>query len=775
MLGPVIGVLLSSAVVPASVEQPDVNSLLVVDCLLPGQVRSLGQRTVYLSARRPARLPARECRIRGGEYVASDRATMQSALAVWLPAAREGDAEAAATVGEIFERGIGGGQPDYPAAMQWYRTAADRGSLRAQINLGHMYEKGLGVAVDPAQAALWYRRAAGIDMPLDGGTLSNAPAASDAALKAAEQQLAVLTAQLSQKNRELEDAEARLRTLGSELNQREEALAAQERETATRSQSATDRQREADRLLGEAKAEADQLRDALEHERAALARQLDTLKQQGRDREAQQRAAAEGEARLAKLQDKLTEREAEYARQQAQTEQQLREEAQRRVVIERDLAESRDETQKLRDTLAREQAALAKRRSEQDAEASRRDSETRALREEISALQGRLAAAQRAAEEAARQPKPSLPAADMAGPSLAIIDPEVLATRGVVLVAASSVRTRQIVGRVQAPAGLLTLSVNDVAITPNDLGVFTHALELASDETSVKVVAIDRQGKRATLDFSLRGPSASRAATSGARATDAASEMRGLRFGNYHALVIGNNAYRFMQPLKSAATDARDVAEMLEKRFGFKVTLLLDADRYAILSALNTLREKLTSEDNLLVYYAGHGELDEVNSRGHWLPIDAERNSTANWIPTTAITDLLNAMQARKVLLVVDSCYSGALTRSSVGRLETGLTGEERRHWVKTMLDKRTRTVLTSGGLEPVLDAGGGRNSVFAKAFLQVLRDAPDVLDGQTLHREISARVAFAAADIGFNQVPEYAPIRFAGHESGEFFLVPKS
>ena len=83
--------------------------------------------------------------------------------------------------------------------------------------------------------------------------------------------------------------------------------------------------------------------------------------------------------------------------------------------------------------------------------------------------------------------------------------------------------------------------------------------------------------------------------------------------------------------------------------------------------------------------------------------------------------------------------------------------------------------VLTSGGLQPVLDSAGGNHSVFAKALINVLESNNDILEGRRLYREVSARVAYSAAQVGFDQVPEYSPIRFAGHESGEFFLVPRS
>src|SRR6056300_516023 len=70
----------------------------IVDCLLPGQVRRLGNST-YMTPRRPIRTTAQDCAIRGGEYTEWDRADYQSALTVWLDAASTGDAQAMNYVG----------------------------------------------------------------------------------------------------------------------------------------------------------------------------------------------------------------------------------------------------------------------------------------------------------------------------------------------------------------------------------------------------------------------------------------------------------------------------------------------------------------------------------------------------------------------------------------------------------------------------------------------------------------------------------------------------
>ena len=132
----------------------------MVDCLLPGQIRQLGGQMTYVTVRRAVKTAARDCEIRGGEYVAFDRANYATALKVWLPLAERGDPAAQTYVGEIFEKGLGV-QPDYTVAATWYRRAADRGFSRAALNLGNLYEQGLGVTRDPAQALNWYRRAAG--------------------------------------------------------------------------------------------------------------------------------------------------------------------------------------------------------------------------------------------------------------------------------------------------------------------------------------------------------------------------------------------------------------------------------------------------------------------------------------------------------------------------------------------------------------------------------------------------------------------------------------
>lgn len=140
-----------------------VEDYVLVDCLLPGQIRQLGTSMTYLSPRRSIKTTQKDCGVRGGEYVLFDRSDYSTALQALLPKAREGDAIAQTYVGEIYERALGLPSPDYAVAASWYQKAAAQGHAPAQISLGSLYERGLGVASDKAAALNLYRKATGLD------------------------------------------------------------------------------------------------------------------------------------------------------------------------------------------------------------------------------------------------------------------------------------------------------------------------------------------------------------------------------------------------------------------------------------------------------------------------------------------------------------------------------------------------------------------------------------------------------------------------------------
>jgi peptidoglycan hydrolase CwlO-like protein len=776
----------------------------IVDCLLPGQIRQLGTMTTYVTERRPVRTTKEDCAIRGGEYVVADRADYRSALKIWLGEAEKGSAEAQYYAGTIYERGQGAATPDYPQAATWYRKSADQGDKRAAIALGRLYEQGLGVAKDPAEAFRWYAKAS----DLRSAVLSNLTVKpitdpqAVARLHDLEKTVAAKDQEIQKLSRDLTNVKREMDTVLRDLNDR--TTEAQQARVKVRQQEEQVRSLEKDLAALKAKPDA-------APQVAALERQLQEMK-----------ATTQADAR------RLAERDAEVARLQSRIGN-LQKNAERIQVLEETVARKDAETQQLRTQLTTADLELNRlngqvaERQRQAQEAERKNDDTqrryqqaRAELEQLRAKPDQSAAIasyeetvrnlqqdmgkakrehdQRQQEIVQLQQKIALLEADASkqadalqiasvvdlgfeGPSLDIIDPPLARTRGIQVSTDQAVipvgmgSSRSITGRVLAPAGLRSLTVNGQAVKPTDEGIFTAVLppmRSKIDEIAVQILAVDMQNKRATMKFSLK-------ARGGAKVIPSTPTQELTGFGRYHALVIGNDHYTHWPQLMNAIADASAVAKVLETNYGFQVTLLKDATRGQIMKALNQYRKMLTEKDNLLIYYAGHGHLEQGIDRGYWIPVDAEVTDNSEWLLLPGVTDMLQLMSAKHVLVVADSCFSGKLTRSSLAQLKPGLTEDARIDLLKTLSQKRVRTAMTSGGVKPVLDAGGSGHSVFADAFLDILEENMTVLEAERLFWAVRTRVVSMSQKLNTEQIPTYDPIHMAGHESlGDFIFVPQ-
>lgn len=231
--------------------------------------------------------------------------------------------------------------------------------------------------------------------------------------------------------------------------------------------------------------------------------------------------------------------------------------------------------------------------------------------------------------------------------------------------------------------------------------------------------------------------------------------------GKYYALIIGNNSYQYISTLETAINDANGVEAVLKKKYGFETTKLINVDRVTLIEALYDLRGKLTKNDNLLIYYAGHGYFDERADRGYWLPIDATADSPSNWISNSDITDQLKALTAKHVLIVADSCYSGTLMRdATIKPPDSG--------FLKKIAKLRARIAITSGGNEPVADGGPNGHSIFTNAFLTALNSNVGLMESTELFSIVRKKVVSSPKSI---QVPNYGVIRDAQHDGGDFIF----
>ncbi|WP_246661987.1 caspase family protein, partial [Prosthecodimorpha hirschii] len=91
------------------------------------------------------------------------------------------------------------------------------------------------------------------------------------------------------------------------------------------------------------------------------------------------------------------------------------------------------------------------------------------------------------------------------------------------------------------------------------------------------------------------------------------------------ALVIGNGAYRHVEPLRNPPRDAAAIARLLAGA-GFEVSSHVDLDRRSMRDALRQFATKAERADVALVYFAGHGM--EVGGSNWLIPTDAALAST---------------------------------------------------------------------------------------------------------------------------------------------------
>jgi uncharacterized caspase-like protein len=328
----------------------------------------------------------------------------------------------------------------------------------------------------------------------------------------------------------------------------------------------------------------------------------------------------------------------------------------------------------------------------------------------------------------------------------------------------------EIAGRVSDSSRIIEVTMDGRPVAVAADGSFSARRGVPMGESTITIAAVDEWGNRAMREVTVRREAVitqRRIKVPGKPSVAAKPRpdpFAGIYFGAYHALVIGNNNYRELPKLKTAVNDAKSVAEMLSNDYGFETKLLLDATRADIFTELGRLRAKLTPNDNLLIYYAGHGILDEIGQQGYWLPVDAQADIKANWVSNGDITTSLRAIRAKHVLVVADSCYSDTLVRAAPIEFKTSVA---RKTWISRMTKKRARTALVSGGLAPVTDQDSGGYSVFANAFLAALAENRDVIDGQGLYDAIKRAVVLNA-----NQTPQYSDIRLAGHDGGDFVFV---
>jgi hypothetical protein len=310
-----------------------------------------------------------------------------------------------------------------------------------------------------------------------------------------------------------------------------------------------------------------------------------------------------------------------------------------------------------------------------------------------------------------------------------------------------------IIGKAEGAGGIQTVLINRQRAALSDAGVFQLEIPLSKGENPVELVAVSFKGKMSRTEMVIQCTSEA--------APDAVAARSDLPDGRYYGLIIGINDYEDenITDLDFPIQDAESVYKILTGNYAFRdedITFLKNPTRTEIFNAMDELVHKVGENDNLLIFYAGHGHWDEKTGIGYWLPRDATKANTANWLGNSALRDFIGSIPSKHTLLIADACFSGSIfkTRSAFPTENQG---------IRKLLELRSRKAMTSGALKEVPD-----QSVFVKYLIQELKQNESrYLPSEELFSSFKTAVLNNSPN-----VPQYGTIQNVGDEGGDFVFV---
>ena len=299
-------------------------------------------------------------------------------------------------------------------------------------------------------------------------------------------------------------------------------------------------------------------------------------------------------------------------------------------------------------------------------------------------------------------------------------------------------------------SGINRIFINSENFELTKDGLFVKKINLEKGENTINIYAVDNSDNYATLSLSVEYISGSSAITSRFNIT-----------GKYYGLLIGVNDYLDpnLPDLDYPISDAENLYRVLGTDYIFNkenIILLKNAKRADINIALDNLAKKITPDDNLLIFYAGHGWWDEKADIGYWLPADASKSYKTEWFRNSTLCDYIREINSKHTLLITDACFGGSIFKTRSVSMEAPKA-------MQMLYDLPSRKAMTSGTLTEVPD-----RSSFVKFLIERLDD----------NREncISSEQLFSSFRIAVinnsDAIPQYGEIKNVGDQGGDFIFI---
>lgn len=352
---------------------------------------------------------------------------------------------------------------------------------------------------------------------------------------------------------------------------------------------------------------------------------------------------------------------------------------------------------------------------------------------------------------------------DSEPPSITFTDPVLTKEKPV------KVKSEEIVikGKVQDNNELYELTVNGMYTNLKENGEFDTDVYLAEGSNTIFVRAVDNFDNAIeetyTIIYTPENKQGQRQSNMSGK-DPSAIDKKSSKEGKYYALFIGVSEYADPQimNLEQPIVDAEKLLNTITEYYTFEkenVTFLKSPTREEIISHLDHLNKVVTEDDNLLVFYAGHGYWDNEDEAGYWLPSDAKKANTANWMRNSTIRDYLRTVDTKHTLLIADACFSGGIFKS---RKAFNYAPKP----IQELYVYPSRKAMTSGSLKEVPD-----KSVFLLYLNKRLKE--------NTRPFISAEELFSSfKNAVLNNSPNtplYGEIKDTGDEGGDFIFMKRN
>lgn len=312
-------------------------------------------------------------------------------------------------------------------------------------------------------------------------------------------------------------------------------------------------------------------------------------------------------------------------------------------------------------------------------------------------------------------------------------------------------------------SGILKVFVNNKAARLSEAGNFSADIKVFPGENPVVIQATDKIGNTATLWFTIVRPSEFAVHR---KIQTFGKEKRIIKGARYFAVLIAVEKYDdpLVNNLDQPVLDIKSLKKILSGKYTFdpkRILLLENPSRRRIMNTFYGLSKTITPEDNLLIFYAGHGYWDEEFEIGYWLPSDAQKDDRTNWISNSTIRDFIRVIKSRHTLMIADACFSGGIFKTRKAFDQPSLAVQE-------LYKLPSRKAITSGTLSEVPD-----KSVFVDFFLKRLADnEKKYATSQVIFSNLRAAVINNSIT---KQIPQYGTIYGCGDEGGDFIFIRRT